>query len=108
YAKAGLALGRFGTGVASSNFPGATFALINYSNAQTVEGVALGGGFEWAFSQAWSLKLEYDYLGFDRTLQACGLLTGHTGVVEVPSSQFCTTTPMHGINTGILGINYRF
>jgi len=108
YFKAGAALGRFETGVTSSNFPGATFALINYSAAQTVAGVALGGGLEWAFSGAWSLKFEYDYLGFDRTVQACGLLTGHPRIVEVPSSTFCTTTPMHGINTATVGVNYRF
>jgi outer membrane immunogenic protein len=108
YLKGGLALGQFGTGVISSDFPGASFALINFSNAQTVEGLALGGGFEWALNGALSLKLEYEYLGFNHTTQACGPLTTNTGVVEVPSSQFCTATAMHGIHTATVGINYRF
>ena len=108
YLKAGPAVARFGTGVSSSNFPGASFGLIDFSNIETVWGVALGGGFEWAVSNNWSLKIEYDRLNFDRTVQACGPLLTATGMVGVPVSEFCTGTATHGIDTVKLGINYRF
>jgi outer membrane immunogenic protein len=108
YLKGGPALGRFGTGVSSSDFPGASFALINFSNAQTMWGVAAGAGLEWAFTRDWSLKAEYEYLSFEHATQACGPLTTNAGVVEVPGSNFCTSTAMHGINTAKVGINYRF
>jgi len=108
YLKAGPAVGRFSTGVWSNDFPGATFALINFTNAQTIWRLAAGAGLEWALSGNWSFKAEYEYLSFDHTTQACGLLQTSTGVVEVPSSKFCTGTAMHGINTAKIGINYRF
>jgi outer membrane immunogenic protein len=107
YVKGGPAVGRFGTGVSSSDFPGASFALINYSNAQTIWGVAAGTGVEWALSDRWSFKAEYEHLGFAHQTQACGPLTTPAGVVEVPSSIFCTATAAHGINTAKIGINYR-
>jgi outer membrane immunogenic protein len=108
YLKGGPALGRFGTGVSSSDYPGASFALINFSNAQSIWGMAMGGGLEWAMSRHWSLKAEYEYLTFAHAVPACGFLTTNTGVIEVPSSSFCTATAMHGISTAKLGINYRF
>lgn len=107
YVKGGAAVARFATGVSSSNFPGASFALINYSNTETIWGPAAGAGVEWALSDHWSLKAEYEYLGFAHTTQACGLLTTSTGVVEVPSSNFCSQTAAHGINTAKIGLNYR-
>jgi outer membrane immunogenic protein len=108
YVKAGPALGVFRTGVAASNFPGASFATINFSNAQTVWGVVAGAGVEWAFDRNWSLKAEYEYLSFERATQACGPLLTTAGVIEVPGSTFCTSTTMHGINIAKVGINYRF
>jgi opacity protein-like surface antigen len=107
YVKGGAAVARFGTGVQSSNFPGATFALINYSNTEAIWGLAAGGGVEWAWSDRWSLKAEYEYLGFAHTTHACGPLTSHTGVIEVPSSIFCSETAVRGINTAKLGLAYR-
>jgi outer membrane immunogenic protein len=107
YVKGGAAVARFGTGVSSSDFPGASFALINYSNTETIWGFAAGAGLEWVLSGRWSLKAEYEYLGFAHTTQACGPLTTNTGVVEVPSSNFCSETAVHGINTAKIGLNYR-
>jgi outer membrane immunogenic protein len=107
YVKGGPAVARFGTGVASSDFPGASFALINFSNVETIWGLAAGGGVEWALSSHWSLKAEYEHLAFAHTTQACGPLTTPAGVVEVPSSIFCTGTAAHGINTAKIGVNYR-
>jgi outer membrane immunogenic protein len=107
YVKGGPAVGRFTTGVTSSDFPGASFALINFSNTETVWGAAAGAGVEWAVSDHWSLKAEYEYLGFGHTTQACGPLLTFAGAVEVPGSNFCTGTAMHGINTAKIGINYR-
>jgi outer membrane immunogenic protein len=107
YVKGGAAVARFGTGVSSSNFPGASFALINYANAETVWGLAAGAGVEWALSSNWSLKAEYELLSFAHTTQACGPLQASTGVIEVPSSIFCSETAARGINTAKIGLNYR-
>jgi outer membrane immunogenic protein len=106
YVKAGPALTRFSTGVNASNFPGATFATLNLSGAQDVWGVAAGGGAEWAFARNWSLKAEYEYLAFDRTVAACGLATTAAGV-PIPNAPYCTSTQMHGVHTAKVGINWK-
>lgn len=106
YVKAGPALTRFSTGVNAANFPGGTFATLNLSGAQDVWGVAAGGGAEWAFATNWSLKAEYEYLGFDRTVQACGLASSAAGV-PIPNAPYCTSTQMHGVHTAKVGINWK-
>jgi outer membrane immunogenic protein len=106
YVKAGPALTRFSTGVNAANFPGATFATLNISGADDVWGVAAGGGAEWAFTNNLSLKAEYEYLGFDRTVQACGLAATAAGA-PIPNAPYCTSTQMHGVHTAKLGINWK-
>lgn len=107
YLKAAPALTRFSTGVNSTNYPGNNFAVINFSTAQNVWGAAAGTGVEWAFAQNWSVKAEYEYLSFDHTTQACGLATTPSGVA-IPNAPYCTSTAMHGVQTGKIGLNWKF
>jgi outer membrane immunogenic protein len=106
YMKAGPALTRFSTGVSATNFPGNSFATLNLSAAQNVWGVAAGAGLEWAFAKNWSLKAEYEYLGFDHATQACGLALTNAGV-PIPNAPYCTSTTMHGVHIAKIGINLR-
>jgi len=105
--KAGPALTRFNTGVNATNFPGAAFSTLNLSAAQDVWGLAAGAGAEWAFAKNWSVKAEYEFLGFDHSVQACGLSTTPAGV-PIPNTPYCTSTQMHGVHTAKVGINWKF
>jgi outer membrane immunogenic protein len=87
--------------VASATNPG----VLNAVGQSTVWGGAVGGGIEWMFAPHWSLKTEYMYLGLS-SVQACGVNTG-------PASQgfgaiFCTNVSFPAVQTGKIGVNYRF
>jgi outer membrane immunogenic protein len=58
-----------------------------------------GAGVEYAFLQNWSMKLEYDYLGFGRiseTLTTTGALSASPALVKLD------------MQTVLFGVNYRF
>jgi outer membrane immunogenic protein len=107
YAKVGAAVTRFNTGVSTFNTPPSTNDLINAAATDTIWGAAAGAGVEWALGKHWSLKGEYEYLGFHHTTQACSDETS-AGGVPFPGSLNCTSTSVNGIHTGKFGINYRF
>ncbi len=78
-------------------------APCTYNAAETRTGWTVGAGFEWAFWNNWSAKLEYDFYGFgNRDLSfpctngagSCGL----RGPVNIKQD----------INAVKFGINYRF
>ncbi len=106
YGKAGLALKH-----ASTN------AFVNYHDDANVThrqgfgwGVALGGGVERALNSRWSLKTEYDYLGFgDEGFAAPRSLlqtvVGAPGTrVTVPETAISFSSNTHELK---LGLNYR-
>jgi outer membrane immunogenic protein len=78
-----------------------TGASITGSNSNTNSGWLLGAGVEWAFTNNWSVKLEYDYLG----------LNSRTFTVPAGSPFFANDTFTHsGRNIQMLkvGFNYLF
>lgn len=97
YAKGGLALAEFETGVANGT-PGGHIDTIGRKYRA---GYAVGGGWEYALDNKWSVKAEYLYLGFDNDITTTGNFTG-------PPVQVYTTTNLPGIHTVKAGLNYKF
>jgi outer membrane immunogenic protein len=78
-----------------------TGASISGSNGNTNSGWLVGGGFEWGFSENWSARFEYDFLG----------LSSRTFTVPVGSPFFAGdtfTTGNRNLQMATVGINYRF
>jgi outer membrane immunogenic protein len=62
---------------------------------------AVGGGIEYAFTNNWTLKGEYLYLGRGDSYLACGR---DANVAQT----FCWNQEPSGIHTAKLGLNYKF
>jgi len=76
-----------------------TTAGLSFNASETRCGWVLGAGIEYAFADAWSWKVEYDYLG----LGTRGVrFTDTTGFFNVDTN---IREQMHVVKTGI---NYRF
>jgi outer membrane immunogenic protein len=97
YVKGGLSLVDFETGV-SDGTPGNHIDTIHQKYRF---GYAIGGGWEYALDNKWSVKAEYLYLGFDNNITTTGNFTG-------PPTQVFTTTSLPGIHTAKVGLNYKF
>lgn len=98
YVKGGASLVDFETGV-SDGTPG---NHIDTMQRKYRLGYAIGGGWEYAIDNKWSVKAEYLYLGFDNNITTTGNLNGNTG------TQVWTTTNLPGIHTAKVGLNYKF
>jgi len=96
YVKGGAALVNFETG--ASDGSAAAVHLDTMHNKYRL-GYAIGGGWEYAFDNKWSVKAEYLYLGFDNNITNTGNLGG---------TQVWTTTSLPGIHTAKVGLNYKF
>jgi outer membrane immunogenic protein len=80
---------------------GGGLLVVSHSDTQTT--YALGAGIEYAFTNNWSLKGEYLFLGTQKTYTQSGpTLTPGTPITYTNSS----TDP--GIHTVKVGVNYRF
>jgi len=78
-----------------------TGASFTGSNNTTESGWLVGAGLEWAFTDNWSAKFEYDFLG----------LTSRTFTVPVGSPFLVGdtfSTGSHNVQMATVGINYRF
>jgi outer membrane immunogenic protein len=78
-----------------------TGASFTGSSGTTASGWLVGGGLEWALTDNWSAKFEYDYLG----------LGNRTFVVPAGSPFFAGdtfTTGNRSVQMAKVGINYRF
>ena len=69
YGKVGVAFGRFQYTETHDDFPtvhscpgGAPVCSVNFNNTQA--GLLLGVGWEYAFANNWSAKVEYDYINY--------------------------------------------
>ena len=71
------------------------------SRTSTEVGVAVGGGLEYAFSPAWSLKGEYQYLDFRHFSEAVAI------PVKDGNSASASSTGDHTYHTVRIGINYH-
>ena len=81
--------------------------LLAGTGSKNMVGYAVGAGLEYALAGNWSIKGEYLFLGFNDTVQACGVQSN----AAVPASfgaTFCSSTKVEGVHTGKIGINYRF
>jgi len=103
YVTGGLAYGRTDYSVHGVDDVGNTIAL---TRDETRTGYVVGGGFEWAFSGAWSIKAEYQYIN----LRTIGPIS--TNVIDpagVRLDDIATTRSFRNdYNTVRLGVNYRF
>jgi outer membrane immunogenic protein len=80
---------------------GASTLFLGHSDTQVT--YAVGAGIEYAFTNNWSLKGEYLYLGTRRTFTQSGVAGGGlAGTVET------NTASEPGVHTAKIGINYRF
>ena len=77
-----------------------TGASVAVSNGNTNVGWLVGAGFEYAFTQNWTAKLEYDYLA----------LNNASYNVTVPGARHVDTFTNGGRNvqTFTVGVNYLF
>lgn len=106
YAKGGVAFversASFNDSCVGPGAPGCGggFLVINSANTQAT--YAVGAGIEYAFSNNWSLKGEYLYLG------TRGNLLGSANSVLPAGVLYTNSTSEPGIHTVKLGINYRF
>jgi outer membrane immunogenic protein len=80
-----------------------TGASFSTSGNNNVSGWLFGGGLEWAFTDNWSLKVEYDYLGlgnrsFTVVSPVFPNLVNHT----------FTTSGSNNVQMVTVGLNYRF
>jgi outer membrane immunogenic protein len=68
---------------------------------RTLSGWMVGAGIEYAFTDNWSMKFEYDYIGLGgRSFTLPGLV--------IPALAGDTITSDHNVQLIKLGINYRF
>jgi outer membrane immunogenic protein len=100
-----LFYGKFGGGWVGNNgftvVDQTTGAAFVGSNSNTASGWLVGAGIEYAFTNNWTVKLEYDYLG----LQSRSFTV--TGVV-FPALAGDTITSNHNVQMAKLGVNYLF
>jgi outer membrane immunogenic protein len=97
YGKAGLAFAN--TGYTDSwSVPG--IPPFGGTASDTTVGWMAGTGVEWAFSNAWSLKVEYDYLDFGKHTVAISEQPLSPGVMPM-------TEDRNHINQFKAGLNWR-
>ncbi len=77
--------------------------IISASSANTTKATwTIGGGLEYALSDAWSVKGEYMYIAAPSGVgTACG-------VAAVGGGTFCLSHDLPGMHTAKFGINYHF
>lgn len=95
YVKGGAALAQFDIGVTD----GAAGTHTDTIHRRYALGYAVGGGWEYALDNKWSVKAEYLYLGFDKDITTTGNRNG---------AQVWTTTSLPGVHTVKAGVNYKF
>lgn len=77
--------------------------LINANANKQITDAAIGGGVEYALTNAWSIKGEYMYLDTTDSLSVCG-----AGGGSVAGSNYCSQHDLNGTHTVKIGLNYHF
>jgi outer membrane immunogenic protein len=103
YAKGGAAVTHLST--SEILVPGPVTLGASFVGAKDIWGFAAGAGVEWAMAKNLSLKLEFEHLGFNKSVTACGILpVGALGAGGI----WCTNNGIkNGIETGKVGVNYH-
>jgi outer membrane immunogenic protein len=103
YAKGGVAFVGNSTNFSDlCNTGGCGGGLLFMGRSDTQVTYAVGAGVEYGFTNNWSLKGEYLYLGTQKTYPQTGpLLLG-------PATTLTNTVTVPGVHTIKLGLNYRF
>lgn len=96
YAKGGIALARFETGVTNT-----LGSVLDTTRHKFAVGYAAGAGYEYAIDNKWSVKAEYLYLGFDKDISS-------SGNAVPPAVLETASTRLAGIHTGKIGLNYKW
>lgn len=105
YAKVGAAVSGAATSESIAAAPPTYPLPSTLAGSSTVWGVAAGGGVEWALNHHWSLKAEYEFLGFNKSVSGCAVLPyGVNGA----GGTWCTQTSIGGVQTGKVGVNFHF
>jgi outer membrane immunogenic protein len=105
FAKVGAAVTNAATSQVDVGNPALFILPATLSGSTTVWGVAAGAGVEWMFNRRWSVKAEYEFLGFNKTVTGCGILpAGANG----QNGTWCTQTSIGPVETGKVGVNYHF
>jgi outer membrane immunogenic protein len=103
YATGGFAYGglhnEFDGVVASKN----GLVLLEWKNNGTATGYVAGGGYEYKFNPAWSLKAEYQYIDLGRNDMTHFFSPGH--VVSICFDDTCKNDAFHTVRAGL---NYHF
>jgi opacity protein-like surface antigen len=103
YAKGGAAFEHNNVDFIVNSNPGAH--VLTSTNSYGAWGWTAGGGVEYALTPAWSMTLEYDYLGFDARNVATPYVPGN------PLPQH-PVGPLAGLSNNVqevkLGLNYKF
>jgi len=112
YAKGGAAWMHNNIEVTNKAFPGAFAGVTGLDANSTVSqlGWTVGGGVEHALTPAWSLRLEYDYLGFGNATVATptGFLQAPPGANSFIATSPGTTSVSQNVHQAKLGLNYTF
>jgi outer membrane immunogenic protein len=104
YAKGGAAVTRLSVAENITAKPPLAAGAASFTGASTIWGWVAGAGAEWAASQNWSVKAEYEFLGFNQSATGCGTLPiGAAGA----GGTWCTQTSINGVHTGKIGVNYH-
>jgi outer membrane immunogenic protein len=88
---------RGGPAWARSSFQG-SFDGVGFDRSETRSGWAIGGGYEYAFRNAWSARLEYMFMDFG----------SETVSFDTPAGRVALPGVDHQVNAVTLSINYRF
>jgi outer membrane immunogenic protein len=101
-----LVYGKFGGALSNDHYnntvgtlQGSTVGTLNFSANETRWGWMLGAGAEYAFTENWSAKIEYNYLGFGTTTL---LFSEPTGLAQMNAD---VREQIHLVK---VGINYRW
>jgi outer membrane immunogenic protein len=104
YAKGGAFVTRISNGVVDSCTTAVLCGggLINTTHRDTEWSWTAGGGIEYAFSPAWSAKVEYMYLDTRDDRRHCGLVGPGNTTTD------CSVSSDPGVHTVKFGLNYHW
>jgi opacity protein-like surface antigen/outer membrane protease len=110
YAKGGAAFVHNQIDIATNATPGFGLAPLNTTSSFTKIGWTIGAGVEHAITPAWSVKLEYDYVGLGGETVATppGLVQPIPGVNNYNLTPTGTTRVTQNFQEANLGLNYKF